>query len=438
MPGHRSPPDVDEADKIAPRPSFAQALAVWARIGLLSFGGPAAQIALIEHEVVERRRWVEPRAFMQALNYCMLLPGPEAQQLATFLGLKLHGVRGAMAAGGLFVLPGALVLFALSWLAAAGGSWAPVQAMFHGLAPVVAALVANAVWRLGRRTLGTPLHLALAAGAFVALAWLKLDFPWVIGASAAIGALFLKGEPQAEVGPAPPPMRWGRELMRLGAYAAIFAVLWAAPVLAAIAIGGRDPFQAVAVFFTKAAFVTFGGAYAVLPYVADAATRQYGWLSQADMVHGLGLAETTPGPLILVTEFVGFFAGWNAAAGGRAGGLSPLGAGALAAALTVWVTFLPCFFYILAGAPYVERLGRLRRAAGALSAVTAAVVGVIASLGWTLLGVAVLKPGGAGPDWPAVAVLAAAFAALRLTRAGPLVLVAGGAVFGLARLALGF
>jgi chromate transporter len=421
-----------------PRPTFAQAVAVWARIGLLSFGGPAAQIALIEHEVVERRRWIEPHAFMQALNYCMLLPGPEAQQLATFLGLKLHGVKGAVAAGGLFVLPGALVLFGFSWLAAAGGSWAPVQAVFHGLSPVVAALVANAVWRLGRRTLGTPLHLALAAGAFVALAWLKLGFPWVIGAAALIGALFLNGEAHDAAGPAPEPLRWGRTLARVGGYAAAFAVLWALPVLAAIAIGGHDPFQAVAVFFTKAAFVTFGGAYAVLPYVADAATRHYGWLGQADMIHGLGLAETTPGPLILVTEFVGFFAGWNAATNGHAGGLSPLGAGALAAALTVWVTFLPCFFFILAGAPYVERLGRLRRAAGALSGVTAAVVGVIASLGWSLLGVAVSRTPGGGPDWPAIAVLVAAFLALRLTRAGPLTLVAAGAAFGLARLALGF
>jgi len=437
MPGHRKLPAVDGVEPPAPRPTFAQAVAVWARVGLLSFGGPAAQIALIEHEVVERRRWIEPRAFVQALNYCMLLPGPEAQQLATFLGLKLHGKKGAVAAGGLFVLPGALVLFALSWLAAAGGTWAPVQAVFRGLAPVVAALVANAVWRLGRRTLGTPWHLALAGGAFVALAWLKLGFPWVIGAAAVIGALFLKQETPDDADSAPAPVRWGRELARLGAYAAAFAVLWAAPVFAAVAVGGRDPFEAVAVFFTKAAFVTFGGAYAVLPYVADTATHHYGWLSQADMVHGLGLAETTPGPLILVTEFVGFFAGWHAGVDGRAGGLSPRGAGALAAALTVWVTFLPCFFFVMAGAPYVERLGRLRRAAGALSAVTAAVVGVIASLGWSLLGVAVLKPAG-GPDWPAVVVLIAAFAALRLTRAGPLALVGAGAGFGLARLALGF
>lgn len=423
------------SSEIPSPPTFGQALRVWLRIGLLSFGGPAAQIALIEHEMVERRRWIDPATFLQALNYCMLLPGPEAQQLATFLGLKLHGRRGALAAGGLFVLPGALVLFGLSWLAAAGRDWPAVAAMFKGLAPVVAALVANAVWRLGRRTLRKPLLLGLAVLAFAALVWLKVGFPWVIAAAALAGAVLLRGEATSAEG-APAPLNWRREALRLGAYVLVFGALWAGPVALALAIGGRDPFEGVAVFFTQAAFVSFGGAYALVPFVADAAVHTHGWISPADMVHGLGLAETTPGPLILVTEFVGFFAGWNASLRGAAGGLTPLAAGALAAALTVWVTFLPCFFFILAGAPYVERLGRLRWASGALSAVTAAVVGVIASLGWSLLKVAVLPQG--RPDWPAVAVLIAAFGALRLTRAGPLSLVATGAGFGLARMAAGF
>ncbi len=406
-------------------PSFARTLPVWLRIGLLSFGGPAAQIALLEHELVERRGWVDARTFGEGLGYCMLLPGPEAQQLATYLGLKLHGIRGAVAAGGLFVLPGALVLFALAWLAAAGRSWPAVAAVFHGLTPVVAALVAHAVWRLGRRTLKGPLFLGLAVGAFAALALLKLGFPWVVGAAALIGALFVR--PDAAPEEAAEPVRWGRVGLRALAYAAAFAGLWIGPVALALAIGGRDPFEAVAVFFTKAAFVTFGGAYAVLPYVADAAVNRYGWLSQADMIHGLGLAETTPGPLILVTEFVGFFAGWNAP-----GRLSPLAAGALGAALTVWVTFLPCFFWILAGAPAVERLNRLAWAQGALKAVTAAVVGVIATLGLTLLKVAVW-PNGAF-DWIGAVAAAVALVALIRFKVGALALVSAGAVLGLARM----
>jgi chromate transporter len=423
------------AGEPAPAPSFAEAVGVWAKVGFLSFGGPAAQIALLEHEVVERRGWVTTRAFVEALNYCMLLPGPEAQQLATFLGLKLHGVRGAIAAGGLFVLPGALVLFGLSWLAAAGGGWPPIAAVFRGLTPMVAALVAHATWRLGRKTLAGPVPVALAIGAFIALALFRFDFPWVILAAALIGAvLFRKEAPLAA--PDAPRVKWLSEVVRILGLAVLFALLWAIPVGLVLLAFGRDPFEGVAVFFTKAAFVTFGGAYAVLPYVADAAVNRYAWISQADMVHGLGLAETTPGPLILVTEFVGFFAGWNAAGRGAAGGLSPLGAGAVAAALTVWVTFLPCFFYILAGAPLVEQIGRLRWASGALKAVTAAVVGVIATLGLTLLRLAVMPAG--TPDWPGAAATLLAFLALVRLKAGPMSLVLAGAIFGLGRTALGF
>lgn len=421
----------------APPPSFGEALRLWLRVGLISFGGPAAQIAILHEELVERRRWVDERAFLTALNFCMLLPGPEAQQLATYMGLKLHGLRGAVAAGVLFVLPGAGVLFALAWLSAAHGDWPPLKAMFTGMLPIVVALVAHAVWRIGSRTLKSPLAWTLALGAFVGLGLLKIAFPWIIGAALVIGLI---GE---RLGPSPAsavvrplePIDWRRTLLRVAGYSLVFATLWALPVWAVVAWAGPSPFADVAGFFTRAAFVTFGGAYAVLPYVAQAAVDHYGWLSRPEMVHGLALAETTPGPLILVTQYVGFFAGWNAALAGAAGGLSPLAAASLAAGLTTWVTFLPCFYFVLVGAPLIDRLAGDRRAQAALSAVTAAVVGVIATLALLIAREAFLPGGRLDPVSCAVAV--AAFVAAWRFKVGPLWLVAAGAAYGLARLALG-
>ena len=423
-------------------PTFGEAVRLWLKVGLISFGGPAGQIAILHEELVERRRWVDERTFLTALNFCMLLPGPEAQQLATYLGLKLHGVRGALAAGILFVAPGAVVLFALAWLAAAQGSWPPLQAMFKGMLPIVVALVAHAVWRIGSRTLKTPAAWALALGAFVGLGLLKIDFPWIIGAALLIGlGADRMGWTIAPAHAAPAeatatgPADWGRIARRTGALTLLFAALWAAPVGLALTLAGPRPFAEVAVFFTQAAFITFGGAYAVLPFVAQNAVAHFAWLSPAEMVHGLALAETTPGPLILVTQYVGFFAGWNAGAAGQAGGLSPLGAASLAAALTTWVTFLPCFYFVLAGAPLVERLAGNRRAHAALSAVTAAVVGVIATLA-LLISREAFAPGGR-PDPLAMGVALAAFVAAWRFKVGPLWLVAAGAFYGLGRLAMG-
>ncbi|MEO6338431.1 MAG: chromate efflux transporter [Caulobacteraceae bacterium] len=423
-------------------PSFGEALRLWLKVGLISFGGPAGQIAILHQELVERRRWIDERAFLTALNFCMLLPGPEAQQLATYFGLKLHGVRGALAAGVLFVLPGACVLFGLAWLAAAHGSWPPLQAVFKGMLPIVVALVAHAVWRIGARTLKSPAAWALAVAAFVALGLLRVGFPWVIGAALAIGLvadrLGLTIAPSGHGAAVAAPMEpadWSRIARRSLAYTALFALLWAAPVGLALAVWGPKPFADVAVFFTQAAFVTFGGAYAVLPFVAQAAVGHFGWLSQAEMVHGLALAETTPGPLILVTQYVGFFAGWNAAVGGQAGGLSPLGAAGLAAAITTWVTFLPCFYFILVGAPLVERLAGDRRAHAALSAVTAAVVGVIATLGLTIAEAAFLPAGRF--DLLSVVIAVAAFVAAWRFKVGALWLVAAGAALGVARMVFG-
>lgn len=419
-------------------PPFPEAVALWLKVGLISFGGPAAQIAILHEELVDRRRWVGERDFLTALNFCMLLPGPEAQQLATYLGLKLHGLKGALAAGMLFVAPGALVLFALAWLAAAHGNWPPLQAAFKGMLPIVVALVAHAVWRIGARTLKTPAAWALAIGAFVGLGFVGIGFPWIVGAALLIGVVADRlGHPIAPTGhvlPAGderPPTGGPLLARRIAVYTAAFAALWAAPVGLILAAAGPRPFADVALFFTQAAFVTFGGAYAVLPFVAQGAVVHYGWLSRAEMVHGLALAETTPGPLIMVTQYVGFFAGWNAAMAGHAGGLSPLAAGALAAALTTWVTFLPCFYFVLVGAPLVERLARDRRAHAALSGVTAAVVGIIATLALSVAQVAFLPSGRIDPI--AILVGSVAFLAAWRFKVGPLWLVGAGTAYGLAR-----
>ncbi len=423
----------------AASPSFGEAARLWLKVGLISFGGPAAQISILHEELVERRRWVDERGFLTALNFCMLLPGPEAQQLATYMGLKLHGWRGALVAGTLFVLPGAAVLFALAWLAAAQGAWPPLQAMFKGMLPIVVALIALAVARIGSRTLKSPAAWGLALGAFIGLAVLKIAFPWIVAGALLLGVitdrfgLTIAPRAHAVEGAANrPPANWPRIAARFAGLTVLFAVLWAVPVGLALAAAGPRPFADVATFFTQAAFVTFGGAYAVLPFVAQGAVEHYGWLSRPEMVHGLALAETTPGPLILVTQYVGFFAGWNAALAGHAGGLSPLAAGAIAAALTTWVTFLPCFYFVLVGAPLVERLATDRHAHAALSAVTAAIVGVIASLAVLIADEAFLPHG--KPDPLAVIIAVAAFIAARQFKVGAAWLVAAGAITGLARL----
>ncbi len=423
-------------------PTLREAVGLWLKVGLLSFGGPAAQIAILHEELVDRRRWVDERTFLTALNFCMLLPGPEAQQLATYMGLKLNGLKGALAAGTLFVLPGALVMFVLAWIAALGGASPPIQAVFHGFLPIVVALVAHALWRIGRRALKTRAAWGLALAAFAALVLFKIPFPWVIGAALLFGlAADRVGLSLGPVGHGSltgedgPPVSWRDLAGRSALYSLGFVVLWAGPVALAISLAGPRPFADVAVFFTQAAFVTFGGAYAVLPFVAQAAVGHFGWLSPAEMVHGLALAETTPGPLILVTQYVGFFAGWNSAVAGQAGGLAPLAAASLAAALTTWVTFLPCFYFVLVGAPLVERLSHSRHAHAALSGVTAAVVGVIASLGLLVARAAFIDQGRL--DALSVLVAIIAFAAVLRLKVGALWLVVGGAAVGLLRWSLG-
>lgn len=413
-------------------PSFREALGWWFRLGCLSFGGAAGQIAIMQAEVVDRRKWVDQARFLHALNYCMLLPGPEAQQLATWIGWRMHGVWGGVAAGTLFVLPGALVLWVLSWIAAEHGDVPAVAAIFRGVKPVVLAIVLAAVWKIGKRTLTRPPAVGLAAAAFLGLAVLDLPFPLIVlgagvvglvAARAGIAISTLKLPP--DDGP-PVAMPSPGRILRL---VAVFAVLWAVPVVLVLATVGPEPFADLVRLFTTAAFVTFGGAYAVLPYVADAAVETYRWLTPAEMLDGLALAESTPGPTILVIQHVGFLAAWK-----TPGALSPLAAATIGAALSTYVTFLPSFLFILAGGPYVEAVARSRAAAGALAGIGAAVVGVILNLA-VFLGVPVLWPPG-GPD--PVALVLAAVALWLLVGRGLAVhwAVAAGAAAGLAEAAL--
>lgn len=363
------PGDVDRAV------SLAEAGKVWAKLGLLSFGGPAGQIALMHRWLVEERRWIDEKEFLHALNFCMLLPGPEAQQLATYVGWKLHAIRGGLLAGSLFILPGALVVMGLSLLYLSLGELALVQGLFEGLKPAVVVIVLQAVIRIAGRSLNSPLLAALAMAAFIAMFVFKVPFPMVIGAAALAGALAING-PVERPGNRFKPQDNRRGPRALSRLSAIFLVLWLAPTaLLILALGGENVFAQISAFFSKMAVVTFGGAYAVLAYVSQEAVETFGWLSAGEMIDGLAMAETTPGPLILVTQFVGFAAAYR-----DPGTLPPALAGLMGGLLTTWVTFVPCFLWIFIGAPYMERLRRNARMAAALSAVTAAVVGVVLNL----------------------------------------------------------
>ncbi len=385
------------------QPSFRQLVSAFGRIGFLSFGGPAGQIALMHREIVDERGWVEEGAYLRALNLCHLLPGPEAQQLATWIGWKLHGLRGGLAAGLLFVIPGAAVMLALSllYVAAAGLGW--FAALFLGIKAAVLAIVAQALIRVGKRALGTRFKLALAVVAFLALTLVDAPFPVVILIAGAIGAIVGRAHPDwlgAHKAPAAMPASGpGRRSLARATFAtiAVWLAIWAAPMaLIAVTLGTGHVLWTIGAFFSQLAVVTFGGAYAVLAYMAQEAVSGFGWLSAGEMADGLGLAETTPGPLIMVTQFVGFLGAYRDAAP-----FSPLVAGILGAALTTWVTFAPCFLWIFACAPWMDRLEHSPALQSALAAITAAVVGVIANLAaWFALHVLFSRvlPSGL-PDW---------------------------------------
>jgi chromate transporter len=362
---------------------FGEAVSVFARIGLLSFGGPAGQIALMHRMLVDERKWLDEARFLHALNYCMLLPGPEAMQLATYAGWLLHGVRGGLVAGLLFVLPGAMVLVALTLAYMLLGDLTLVQGLLFGLKAAVLAVVLEALVKVSRRALKDRLSVVLAVAAFVAIALFAVPFPAIILAAALVGALahVVRGGGPAAVPsepavPAAPAPDWTRpSLARFLSTSATWLALWFGPLaLLWLALGPGHVFTVEASFFSRMAAVTFGGAYAVLAYVAQQAVEVHGWLRPDEMLTGLGLAETTPGPLILVLVFVGMLGG------ARLSGLDPVLGGLGGALVTLWFTFVPCFLWIFAGAPYVETVRNVRWLAAALAGVTAAVVGVIANL----------------------------------------------------------
>jgi chromate transporter len=360
----------DAAGAVSAQPTFAEATAAWARIGLLSFGGPTAQIALMHKVIVEEKKWLSEQHFLNALSFCMLLPGPEATQLATYAGWRLHGIAGGLVAGLLFVLPGAAVVLALSMIYAAYGNVPVVEALFFGIKAAVLVIVIEALLRISRRALSRPEHWLIAAITFLAIFFVGMPFPLIIAVAALVG--FLRGGSQpADAPPAPPAIALSRTFATIGTWLAI----WVVPlVLLAVAFGRDHVLSQLAWFFSKLAMVTFGGAYAVLAYMGQDVVVRHGWLEAGQMMDGLGLAETTPGPLILVTEFVGYLAAY------RHGGQPAVVMGLLGAAVALWATFAPCYLWIFAGAPYIEWIIGQPRLKGALTAITAAVVGVILNL----------------------------------------------------------
>ncbi|MEM1276696.1 MAG: chromate efflux transporter [Pseudomonadota bacterium] len=366
-------------------PKLSDAVPVWIKIGLLSFGGPAGQIALMQEEIVTKRGWIQTASFDRGLAFSMMLPGPEAQQLATWLGWRLHGLWGGIIAGLAFILPGAALMIGLAWIAAAHGDVPLIAALFAGVQPVVIALVLMAMGKIAGRALKSPIAWALAAAAFAALSVLGIPFPVVV-ALAAIAGLLMPSAGE-EAGPAEPARVLGHAAVTLAVTAGLVLAIFFAVRL----IAGGDPYDEVAQLFTTAALVTFGGAYAVLPFVADQAVATYGWLSPEAMLNGLAIAEATPGPLILVNTYAGYFAGWS--------GPSSAATAALCGALATFYTFAPSFGLILAFAPAVERIHAIPWARRALAGVSAAVVGVIANLAIYLAEAAFLPAGLGEPEW---------------------------------------
>ena len=428
----------------ADRPSFSEAFRFWLRLGFISFGGPTGQIAIMQTELVERKLWISQSRFLHALNYCMLLPGPEAQQLATYIGWLLHKTAGGIAAGALFVIPSIVVLWTLSFIYVAYGSVPWVAAIFYGLKPVVVAIVVAAVIRIGRKTLKNEVMWAIAVLAFIAIFFGRVAFPAIIIAAGLLGLVGGRiwpakfdvisthdggskrdGESSVIDDEHEPPEHTTPSLARAIRVAGIWLAIWWAPVLlAAVLLGTGHTIVREGIFFSKAAVITFGGAYAVLPYVAQRAVEDFGWLQRGQMLDGLGLAETTPGPLIMVLQFVGFMGAWN-----QPGQLPPLLAATIGALITTWVTFIPSFLFVFLGGPHIEQLRGNKRITTALSAVTAAVVGVVLNLAvWFAIHV-VHPPGGF--DWFAIVLGCVALIAMIRWKLGVIPVVIAGGMIGL-------
>jgi chromate transporter len=445
-------------------PSIGEALRVWLKVAALSFGGPAGQIAVMHRVIVEEKRWVSEARFLHALNYCMLLPGPEAQQLATYIGWLMHRTLGGVMAGGLFVLPGIIAIMALSYVYAAFGNVPLVAALFFGLKAAVLAVVLEAVLRIGKRALNNNVLITLAAAAFAGIFFFDVPFPIIVFGAASIGyvgtasgaAWFQDGSGRGSIEPETEadsllgedrPEHARPAVAHALRVAGIWLAFWLAPVIAIVsALGPAHVFSKIAIFFSKMAMVTFGGAYAVLAYVAQQAVENYGWLKPGEMLDGLGMAETTPGPLIMVLQFVGFIAAYR-----DPGALSPMLAGTLGGLLATWVTFTPCFLWIFVGAPFIETLRGNKALAGALSAITAAVCGVILNLAiWFAIhtifretvpvrgyGLSFDAPLPASADLTALALAAAAVLAIFRFKLGMIWTLAGSCAAGIVLFGLG-
>jgi chromate transporter len=422
-------------------PTFAEAFRFWLKLGFISFGGPTGQIAIMQNELVEKKKWISQSRFLHALNFCMLLPGPEAQQLAIYIGWLLHKIWGGIVAGSFFVLPSIFVLWTLSYIYAAFGNLPAIAAIFYGLKPAVTAIVLVAVIRIGRKALKNEVMWTLAVLAFVAIYFLKVPFPAILfgaGAIGFLGGLLWKSKFQmrsdqdadarlsviSDDQESPPHTR--PSLGRAIRVSIVCLTLWLAPTIAAGILHGWDStLFKEGLFFSKAAVVTFGGAYAVLPYVAQQALFHYGWLKPGQMMDGLGLAETTPGPLIMVLQFVGFMGAWQ-----HPEGLSPLVAATLGALITTWATFTPCFLWIFLGGPYIEQLRGNAKLTSALSAITAAIVGVVLNLAvW--FGLRVFFPSAGIIDWFAIALCALAFVGMLRYKIDIVPVVLASGLFGL-------
>jgi len=436
--------------------SFAEAFRFWLKLGFISFGGPAGQIAIMHRELVERRRWISEERFLHALNYCMLLPGPEAQQLAIYIGWLLHRTWGGIAAGALFVIPSIFVLLALSYIYAAHGNVPAVAGVLSGFKPIVVAIVVEAVIKIAGKALKRWAHLVIAGTSFVSIYFLHISFPIIVLGAAIVGLLGARYVPKVfdaappktkeadrkteggseltETVPlliddhAPPPAHTLPNRVRTLKILAVGLTLWILPLLALIAWRGWGSLHAQEYrFFTQAALVTFGGAYAVLAYVTQA-VGTFGWMTKAQAVDGLALAETTPGPLIMVLQFVGFMAGWN-----NPQGMSQTWSAVTGAVVTTYVTFLPCFLFIFLGAPYIEIFRANKNLTGALSGVTAAVVGVVLNLALVFGAAVILPQGRGGADWFAAAMSVAAFIVLYRYKVEVILVVLAGGLFGLGK-----
>jgi chromate transporter len=431
---------------------FTEAFRFWLKLGFISFGGPAGQIAIMHRELVERRRWISEERFLHALNYCMLLPGPEAQQLAIYIGWLMHKTKGGIIAGAFFVIPSIFILLGLSYIYAAHGNLAVVVGVLSGFKPVVVAIVVEAVLKIGGRAIKRRAHVLIATAAFIAIYFFRIPFPLIVLAAGIVGLIGAHRWPEVFAGVrtdnagkeksaafsvnpviddhAAPPLHTRPSLTRALRTLVVGLVLWVLPFVGLIAWRGSESLHIQEYkFFSLAALVTFGGAYAVLAYVTQVAVGSYGWLPHIQAIDGLALAETTPGPLIMVLQFIGFMTGWN-----NPEGMSPATSAVTGAIIATYCTFLPCFFFIFLGAPYIEVLRGNRNLTGALTGVTAAVVGVILNLA-LVFGVAVIWPHGVGgrTEWFAAAMTLAAFIALYRFKIDVLWVVITGGLMGLGR-----